>query len=134
MFIFRLSFLVLLISAWVAPAAAQTSPDWNLASSEPQLDGLVAPPEFRGDGSFSLLPQNGEDRTHATPLQFSPLRLRTMTEQDDSTCLYIRGYRVTRDDPKSDATMFAGYSTCQPAARFQTKSAVETVIVETSDQ
>jgi hypothetical protein len=44
-------------------------------------------------------------------------------EQSDGTCYSIRSYRVTRDDPESDSTRLAGYSTCQPAARFQLKDA-----------
>ena len=131
MYIFRLPFLVLLIAAWVAPIAAQSSP--KPVSSQPQLDGLVAPPEFRTNAS--PFPQIVGDRIRATPMQqLAPLRLRSRVDEDDSVCLYIRGYRVTRDDPESDATRLAGYSTCQPAARFQTKSAVETVIVEDSDR
>ncbi len=43
--------------------------------------------------------------------------------ENDATCYAIRGYRVTRDDPESDATRPAGYSTCQPATRFQVKDA-----------
>jgi hypothetical protein len=41
------------------------------------------------------------------------------------TCLSIRSYRVTRDDPESDTTRLVGYSTCQPAAKFQVKEANE---------
>jgi hypothetical protein len=38
---------------------------------------------------------------------------------DDTLCYTMRSFKVARDDPHSDATHAAGYSTCQPAARFQ---------------
>ena len=45
--------------------------------------------------------------------------------QNEKTCLTLRTYRVARVSPDSDTTEFAGYSTCQPAARFQLKTAVD---------
>jgi hypothetical protein len=45
--------------------------------------------------------------------------------QNDATCYSIRGYRVKRDNLESDSTRPAGYSTCQPATRFQVKEAVD---------
>jgi hypothetical protein len=133
----RLPFFALLISVCVAPVAAQSSPVEHSpsktgVSSQPQLDGLVAPPEFRT--RVPALPPIVQDKIaqpkiHATPLQWQSqvLPFRPKAEPNDGDCLYIRAYRVTRDDPESDATRLAGYSTCQTAARFQTKSAVETL-------
>jgi len=118
-----LPFLALLLSVCVAPMAAQSSPDKSPASQS-QLDGLVAPPEFRAN-----VPAPGHiarEGIRPTPARgLTHLRFSLKSEQDDTTCFYIRSYRVTRDDPKSDATRPTGYSTCQPATRFQTKSAVE---------
>jgi len=118
-----LPFLALLLSVCVAPIAAQSSPDKSPVS-QPQLDGLVAPPEFRAN-----VPAPGhiaQDGNSSTPTRgFTSLRFFLKPEENDTTCFYIRSYRVTRNDPKSDATRPAGYSTCQPATRFQTKSAVE---------
>jgi hypothetical protein len=51
-------------------------------------------------------------------------RARVLT-QNDVTCLSIRSYRVTRDDPTSDTTRLVGYSTCQPSTKFQVKEANE---------
>jgi hypothetical protein len=49
--------------------------------------------------------------------------------QNDEACYTIRSYRVTRDDPRSDSTRLAGYSTCQRAVRFQVKEAVDSLEV-----
>jgi hypothetical protein len=121
----RLPFFGLLISVCVAPIAAQSSPGNRPASLQPQLDGLFAPPEFRTH--VLALPQIVQDKIRATPPQWRSrlLPIPPKPEQNDETCLYIRSYRVTRDHPESDATRPAGYSTCQPAARFQTKYAVD---------
>ena len=120
----RLLVLPLLISACIAPVAAQSSPDKNPASSH-QLHGLVAPPEFRAH--VLPLPPNVRARIRDVQpqLPFDP-----SLAQDDTACYNIRGYRVTRDDPQSDATRPAGYSECQPAARFQVKAAVDSREIE----
>lgn len=49
--------------------------------------------------------------------------------QSDTSCFSMRTYRVTRDDPQSDATRLSGYSTCQIAGQYQTKDAV--ILLET---
>jgi hypothetical protein len=41
---------------------------------------------------------------------------------DDTLCYTVRSYKVARDNPHSDSTHAAGSSTCQPAARFHTRS------------
>jgi len=38
------------------------------------------------------------------------------------TCYAMRTYRVAQDEPTSDATHLAGYSTCQWARRFTVKN------------
>ena len=121
----RLLVLPLLISVCVAPVAAQSSPDKNPASSQPQLHGLGAPPEFRAH--VLPLPPNVRARIRDVQpqLPFDP-----SLAQDDTACYYIRSYRVTRDDPQSDTTRPAGYSECQPAARFQVKAAVDSREIE----
>jgi hypothetical protein len=48
--------------------------------------------------------------------------------RDDTSCLKMRVYKVARDDPHSDATHAAGYSTCQPAMRFQVYRTDERVL------
>lgn len=115
----RLLLLASLISLCALPLAAQTSL-YETPSSSSQLDGLVAPPEFS---------------THAAPVppnvraqlrEIQPLFPYDITTAgNDRYCLAIRAYRVKRDHPRSDVTRFAGYTECQPAARFQVKTAVD---------
>jgi hypothetical protein len=106
----RLLLIPLLISACTLPIEAQSSPDTEpsqLLSTLPQesaqagisIDHLQLPPPLE---------------SHV--VHFPPFGQR-------GVCYCIRGYRVTRDDPESDSTRPAGYSTCQPAARFHVKDA-----------
>jgi hypothetical protein len=129
MHISRLLVFLLLIPACVAPVAAQFSPDKSPVSAQPKLDGLVAPPEFRPHvlPLRPTLPPREPARNRAIQPQLS---FDSTLEQDDTACYSIRSYRVTRDDPESDSTRLAGYSECQPAARFQVKAAVESEKVE----
>ncbi|MGD0509216.1 MAG: hypothetical protein ABSA27_15545 [Terriglobales bacterium] len=119
MYIPRLLLLSLLILVWFAPIAAQSLPDKIPAFSEPQLDGLVAPPEFRAH--VLPLPPNVRDRIRDIRPQLS---LDAPPMLNDGVCYTIRSYRVTRDDPASDSTRLAGYSECQPAARYRAKNAL----------
>jgi|SRR5271169_3460729 len=43
----------------------------------------------------------------------------------DTSCAFMRTYRVKRDHPGSDVTRPAGYTTCVPSNRFEVKSAVQ---------
>jgi len=113
----RLLILSVLILTWVASVGAQ-SPEKNAAS--PPADALNLP------RTTLVAPGTGEDtftaRTASRLLQHA-----LALEQNNVTCYSIRLYRVKRDDPQSDTTRAAGYSTCQPAARFQVKTAVDSV-------
>jgi hypothetical protein len=126
----RLLLLALLILVCVAPLAAQSSPDKTPAFSQLHLDGLVAPREFR-TRAFSSPPLSPNLRTRIRDLQPQPRilpfdpALAQNDNDNDKRCYSIRSYRVTRDDPESDSTRMAGYSECQPAARFQVKAAVD---------
>jgi hypothetical protein len=123
----RLLLLALLIPVCIAPVVAQSSPDNSPAASQPQLDGLIAPPEFRAHVlTLPGLPTNVWSRIHDLPPQLSLDSLLL----DDAICYSIRSYRVTRDDPQSDSTRPAGYSECQPAAQFQVKTAVDSQEME----
>jgi hypothetical protein len=44
---------------------------------------------------------------------------------DDTSCAFMRTYRVKRDHPGSDMTKPTGYTTCVPFKRFEVKSAVQ---------
>jgi hypothetical protein len=109
MFTSRLLALALAISGCVA-AAAQSSPSTNSASLPIQALSLhyaEAGTLRAGEFEFAFAP---ESRMHvANP------------GPNDRTCYSIRSYRVTRDHRESDSTRPAGYSTCQPASRFQVK-------------
>jgi hypothetical protein len=65
-------------------------------------------------GTDSIVPRPRDSRARVLTLQ-----------QDEKTCYTIRAYRVARESPDSDSTRPAGYSTCQPTARFQLKEAVD---------
>jgi hypothetical protein len=135
MYIPRLLLLALLISVCIVPVAAQSSPDKNAVSSRPLMDGLVTPPEFRmSDPALKFQGPVTDDRSTLIPnLQAPKLDFDSQTStlvQDDGVCLSMRTYRVVRDDPKSDSTRAAGYSECQPAARFQVRTAVDSREIE----
>jgi hypothetical protein len=130
MYIPRLLLLALLIPVCVAPVAAQTSleskrePDRIPAASKPQLDWLIAPPEFRAH-VLPLAPNvRARIRDIQPELSFDS-SFESPSAQSDTDCYTMRSYRVTRDNPKSDSTSLVGYSECQPSARFQMKTAVD---------
>jgi hypothetical protein len=122
MYIFRVLGLPLLISAWGAPVAAQSSAERiPLPQSLPTLpqtsQATIRADQFRLPSSL-----DGSNMSHLIP----PTEFRAQIpkpQQSGVTCYAIRSYRVTRDDPESDSTRLAGYSTCQPSARFQVKDA-----------
>lgn len=123
----RLLVLALLISPCVARVAAQSSPDKTAAVSQPRLDGLVAPPEFRAH-VLPLPPRSPNLRTRNRDIQpprSLPFDSTLAQDEHDKVCYSIRSYRVTRDEPGSDSTRLAGYSECQPADRFQVRTAVD---------
>jgi|HubBroStandDraft_4_1064222.scaffolds.fasta_scaffold168635_2 hypothetical protein len=118
----RLLILSVMMLAWVAPLGAQ-SPEKG--ATPPPADGLNLP------RTTPVAPGTGEDtstaRTASKLLQSKLLQRALALEQDNATCYSIRLYRVKRDDPESDTTRAASYSTCQPSARFQVKTAVDSV-------
>jgi hypothetical protein len=148
MYISRLLVLCLLIALCVAPVAAQSSAESNSAFSPPGTTQRVVelPPNAQDIPRYSLLrpafPVEGlklPDTMPATAVQeresgvIPRLEFRVprppILVQNDEACYTIRSYRVTRDDPRSDSTRLAGYSTCQRAVRFQVKEAVDSLEV-----
>ncbi len=107
MFVRRLLVLSLLIFTCVATVAAQSASGKNVDSSSPAAESKNDSPVTR-------------------PLDSNTPHILTL-EHNEATCYTLRTYRVTRDDPKSDTTKPAGYSTCQRAARFQLRTTVESV-------
>jgi hypothetical protein len=122
MYIPRLLVLPLLISVCGQPVAAQSSPE---KSAVPQ--SLLTLPQnaqagIRADQFRLSSHPDGINLSHIIPPPEFREHVLTLG-QSDVTCYSIRTYRVTRDDPESDSTRPAGYSTCQPTARFQVKDA-----------
>jgi hypothetical protein len=114
----RLLILSLLIPSCVAPVAAQSSPN-NEPFSYPSSQNGLTPP-FDSRLRLPSLLQNG----HANP-KLLQRKLSTLA-QNAAPCYTIRSYRFTRDNPNSDTTTFANYSTCQPSTQFHVKDAVNT--------
>lgn len=130
--IFRLLSFALLIAALAASGAAQTSPEKSLPvvqsrhSGQPNSsDGMVL---LSPNLNPALSPEGALDRIHVNEfrprlsqfglshiLHVSPER----PSQGDTYCYAMRSYKVARDNPQSDSVHAAGYSTCQPSARFQ---------------
>jgi|ERR1022692_2421097 hypothetical protein len=83
---------------------------------------------FSEDGLEFLKTPSGALHTGQSHLQFSPTQSfrgqAFAVTPDGPTCYSIRTYRVVRDDPQSDSTSAAGYSTCQPVTRFRIENAV----------
>jgi hypothetical protein len=124
----RLVILVSVLLMWVAPIAAQAS-SAKPASSQVQMGAFIVgtePDRQISSSSESSSPEvEREWDRDAAGQSFSTLTFRSKFGEEDATCFYIRSYRVTRDDPQADATRLAGYSTCTPSSRFQTKRAVQ---------
>ena len=115
----RVLLVSFLISISGLPVAAQ-----SLSENSSVLQLLPTRPQDSQSGirvdQFQLSPH--PDGVHLWHLLPEP-ELRRSIVTSDTTCYSLRTYRVTRDDPESDSTRLAGYSTCQPAAGFGVKDA-----------
>ena len=146
----RLVVIALLAAVLVAPAGAQSSSTNTASANADSLMTIQTPflpdklstynsfQNIRVD-QFRLLPNSSAalnlpaqpNRPSKDEIAFGlPYRLRTQNlnfkeQQSDTFCLSIRSYRVVRDDPQSDTTRPAGYSTCQPASQYRVKIAVD---------
>ena len=113
MFASRFLILLLLAPVGAVPVMAQSlqgSQDKSAVPLSSKPFGSAAPADSRmGVPAFD-------------PLNVAPKN--TLTARNEGTCYTIRGYAFTRDDPKSDATRFTGYSTCQAAKQLQLKGTV----------
>ena len=75
-------------------------------------------------------PVSGQTRPDQTPADQLKLEVRVRQlesqldrlSEDGPTCYAIRSYVVARDAKDSDSVHPAGYSTCQPAARYGLKT------------
>jgi hypothetical protein len=101
----RFLLFLLLTALSAATAAAQSASDKSTDSSQRSAARENAP----------LISSALEPRT---PRIFN-------LQQDEAICYTLRTYRVARENPDSDSTRPAGYSTCQRATRFQLRTAVD---------
>jgi hypothetical protein len=134
MSIFRLLSVSLLIG--VATVAAQSAPEENsVAVQSIKTRHLIFPSGdlFASNLQTGLKP-NAIDRIligdyRPQLSQFSVPHAWLHRDPDsppwvNGLCLKMRTYKVAPDSPHSDSTHPVGYSTCQPAVRFQTHSIV----------
>jgi hypothetical protein len=131
----RVVALSLLSLVCVATLAAQDSKDFNLVAPPLQTKLLGNPFQEAPVDSFKMEFSPALASNSANPfVDFSldksseahgTKRHVDVDSQNDVFCLSMRTYRVKRENPESDAVTPAGYTTCQPAKRFQLKSAVE---------
>jgi len=133
MSVFRLLPFSLLIAVGAATLAAQSSPEKTpvaVQSTDSRQMNDSASPDL-----LFLFPNLKTEQNQPEPLdririgEYKP-RLKQFgvphvwlvdpdgQEQGDTLCYTMRSFKVARDDPQSDSTHAAGYSTCQPAARF----------------
>jgi hypothetical protein len=141
MVISKLLPLSLLIAVGAAPMAAQSWPAENSVAVQSTNAG-----DAHSSGSTDLLSpnlspnpksENPLDRIHTGEYRprFDQFGLPHVLilgpdaqSHDDTLCYAMRSYKVARDRPQSDSTHAAGYSTCQPAARFQVHTTVERMV------
>lgn len=138
MLISRLFPVWLLIAMCAAPVLGQSSPERvpaAIQSTQSLAQGSSTTPDFP-----FVFPSLQTEQTPAEPLdrihvgEYSPqstqfnvprFLLKDLDQQsldEDNLCYTVRSYKVARDNPHSDSTHAVGSSTCQPAARFHTRS------------
>ncbi len=137
MLISRLLPFSLLLTVCAAPVLAQSLPEKAPAA----IQSADSTPPNSANPNFSFLfpslqteeaPAAPMDRIRVEeyspqPAQFSVSRLLVIrpdreSPDDDNVCYTMRSYKVARDNPHSDSTHAVGSSTCQPAARFHTRT------------
>lgn len=117
----RLLIALLLILACAPAAAAQTPPAPKQDSPTAGGRELVTPqinakarPLFSAPNAHTL----------QVPRQYLSSGLDgTTIAKNNGLCYSLRDYRFTQEKPSSDATRFAGSTTCQPATQFHLKGA-----------
>lgn len=116
----RLCFLLLLSICLAGVSYAQdahtnsSKPDsFKMKSSEAKSD---FPAAHFADGVTGRLPVNAR-----------PGDIDWQNRSNTQDCAYMRTYRVKRQARGSDYMVSAGYTTCVPMGRFETRSAVETI-------
>ena len=137
MSIFRLLPFSLVIAAGVATLSAQSISQKNsVADQSVGTLTLHSGDLFASDLQTGLKPNAidrillGDHRPQLSQFNVPHTWLHNNSDlrsETDGLCLKMRTYKVARDAPHTDSTHPVGYSTCQPAARFQTHSITYTV-------
>lgn len=89
---------------------------------------LPLSPQASGSPGFKIDSLSLNPAGNAKPLLVWPSQDRywfTERSVESTTCYKMRAYYMVRDNRNPDVTRPDGYSTCQPAARFQVKRAIE---------
>ena len=84
-------------------------------------------PSFAFDSGPDVEQQNAEALFENTHRETRGKRAGPTESYNDSVCVTMRTYRVARLDRDSDATSLVGYSRCQPAWKFQLRTAEQGV-------
>jgi hypothetical protein len=141
MLISRLLLFSSLVALGAASVSAQSSPEKNPivapstdseqmnSSDRADLPFLNLRPELDAPNPLDRI-RTGEYRPRLN--QFGMPHVLILgsdgLSQDDTLCYAMRSYKVARDNPQSDSTHAAGYSTCQPATRFHVHTTEEQVL------
>lgn len=110
-----------------AIAGSNTPADWNAISGLAAKNSVPQDPLARLEASQP--PEFKINNGHNTEVLFipDPSQAFVMSPDSlsaDSVCLKIRSYVMKRDGKNSDSTHLVGYSTCQPAKKFQLRTTV----------
>ena len=134
----RLLFVLLPVAICSTPLAAQSAPQKDFLSvlSQTTLLDRASPSLYVDQYRLPVSPSLEFNFSNSAPgairtdqyqlIPRWPRQFKIQVRPDgqkSETCYSIRGYRVERDDPESDSTRPAGYSTCQPADQFSVKNA-----------
>jgi hypothetical protein len=143
MLISRLLLFSLLIALGAASASAQSSPEKNPVAARPADSGQMNFSDRADLPYLNLKPANPPQPLDRIRIEEYRPRLNQFgmphvlilgpdgLSQDDTLCYAMRAYKVARDNPQSDSTHAAGYSTCQPATRFHVHTTEERVLPPT---
>jgi hypothetical protein len=120
----RLLLLPFLVSAAIAPIAAQSTAAPTQPPPQTTLNLPQNAPEFRlqlPELQFPGVDRTGQNAPRIGWRQPSVIVPMPLAGQQSSTCYFIEAYRFARVTPDSDAVKLTGVSTCQPAAQFAMK-------------
>jgi hypothetical protein len=101
----------------------ELSEPWQIVPHQSDPDTPQNPMDHIRIDQFHF--DQGKSYTGATTFTFKVAPGWDGSLDGGATCYTMRSYVVARDSKDSDSTHITGYSTCQPAARYGVKTAVE---------